>query len=62
MDAEEASMRAETAKTHRFEDAWLAPVDTVHDLPVLAAEGQLCFVKSEDRVYVYTERRWTAAR
>ena len=54
-------MRSETAKTHQFEDAWLAPVESFADLPALAAEGQLCFVKGEDVVYVYASQRWRRA-
>jgi len=51
-------MRAEAAPTHEFEKLWLAPVERPEDLPRLAAEGQLCFVKSLDVVFVFDGGSW----
>jgi len=53
-------MRAESAPTAKFESLWLPPVADEAQLPVLAADGQLCFVQSKDEIYVFHEDRWQA--
>ncbi len=42
------------------EGAWAPPVELAEELPELAPEGQLCFVKSEDAVYERRGREWVA--
>lgn len=53
-------MRTDTAPTVQFESLWLPPVADESLLPVLAADGHLCFVQSKDEVYVYHNGRWQA--
>jgi hypothetical protein len=55
-------MRAESAPTAKFESLWLPPVTDEGALPVLAADGQFCFVQTKDEVYVFHEGRWQAVR
>ena len=53
-------MRSETAPTVKYESLWLPPVQDEASLPVLAADGQLCFVQDRDEVYVFLQGRWQA--
>ena len=55
-------MRADTTPTREYEMVWLAPVERPEDLPRLAADGQLCFVKSVDLVFVFDGGSWRIAR
>lgn len=48
-----------TAPTLMFDDGeWAPPVETREGLWNLAPEGQMCFVKSENQVYVRRAKRW----
>jgi hypothetical protein len=51
---------AKTATRLFDEGAWAPPVELSEELPELAPEGQLCFVKSEDAIYERRGRSWVA--
>ena len=50
----------EETETVRFEKSgWLAPVETINDLPVSAVgNGALCYVKGKDEVYTFINGVW----
>lgn len=52
---------SEDPQTQQFEDFWLPPVEKVENLPATANDGQMCFVKTEGRVYAYQQGAWIAA-
>ena len=52
-------MARSNTDTVRFDDGeWAPPVETRDQLWQLAPEGQLCFVKAENRIYVRENRSW----
>jgi hypothetical protein len=54
-------MSRKDATTLKFDDGiWAPPVETRDELWALAPDGQLCFVKSENEVYMFEEARWVA--
>lgn len=50
----------DAGKTELFTDAWLPPVDRPEELPTGAAEGAMCFVTGERRVWLVQDGRWQA--
>ncbi len=52
-----------TAPTLMYDPGeWAPPVETRESLWDLAPDGQMCFVKSENRIYVRRGNRWHATR
>lgn len=52
-------MSNEHRKTALFDDTvWLAPVETVDELPASTREDTVCYVKGENAVYRYLSGVW----
>ena len=52
-------MASSQTATRLFDEGeWAPPVEHAEELPHLAPEGQLCFVKSEDAIYERRGRAW----